>query len=384
MIGVSIFTLFVLSSIVVNESVQALNQAAGNYGYYGGTYGFNDSTASSDQVPNTPGSQAVGVGSGQAVVSWTAVTTTRTAGTDYDNHSSYRVVYGTTSADVLLAYASNNGDAILPSGTSAWTSTNDTGLATRGSSGNTIRTTITGLTNGTTYYFAAYACDTNANCSDAPSVAVSGAPAAGTSSSGGGGGGSGGGTTTPGATTYPSGTATTDTGVSEGTGATTSSPAAIATSVQSSALEFGVTLSTTQVNTASSFISSGTTMATVKLGSGERLALVRDQLETLGRVDVAALEQLAVGQKPTARNLAKEQVQVGKVLTAFVKLTGHRPNFKIAKEDLAWNTMMYRIRFARDLNKERAGITMFRSVYGRTPTSPLDWAAVRAWGYSLK
>jgi len=186
--------------------------------------------------------------------------------------------------------------------------------------------------------------------------------------------------------TFPTATTTATTPTAVATGAAaTSSPAAISASVQNSASEFGVTLSTAQVNTASSFVSSGTTAATVKLGSGERLALVRDQMETLGRVDVAALEQLAAGQKPTARNLSKEQAQVSKVLTAFVKLTGHRPNFKIAKEDLAWNTMMYRIRFSRDLNKERAGITKFRAVYGgKTPSSPLDWAAVRAWGYALK
>ena len=114
------------------------------------------------------------------------------------------------------------------------------------------------------------------------------------------------------------------------------------------------------------------------------MALVRDQLQTLGRISVAALEQLASGQKPTVRDLAKEQAQVGQVLSVFIKLTGHRPNFKNSKEDLAWNTLMYRVRFARDLTKEKVGITKFKMILGGVPTTPLDWATVRAWGYALK
>src|SRR3989338_2979173 len=95
-LGLLVFALFVLSSVVVSRTVQALNLAAGNYGYYGGTYGYNASVASSDQVPATVGTQAVGTGDSQVVVSWAEVTTTRTAGTSYDNHSTYRVVYNTT------------------------------------------------------------------------------------------------------------------------------------------------------------------------------------------------------------------------------------------------------------------------------------------------
>ena len=111
---------------------------------------------------------------------------------------------------------------------------------------------------------------------------------------------------------------------------------------------------------------------------------MRDQLETLGSISLTALEQLANGEKPTVRNLPKEQGQVGKVLAIFIKLTGHRPNFKNANEDLAWNTLMYRVRFVRDLNVEKQGIIKYKAIFSRTPTSPLDWAAVRAWGYALR
>jgi hypothetical protein len=65
-------------------------------------------------------------------------------------------------------------------------------------------------------------------------------------------------------------------------------------------------------------------------------------------------------------------------------MVGHAPNFQDAAEDLAWNTMMYRIRFPRDLVKEQKGITRFKTIFKRLPTSPLDWAEVRALGYVLK
>lgn len=228
------------------------------------------------------------------------------------------------------------------------------------------------------------------------------------SSSGGGGGGGGGGTSYLGnssSTTTPT-TPTTETNTPStpgasvtlfavaGDGAALSAQLGVARDaareianlalVKKSATEFKTTLSEDLAVIGANFVTYGVSAATIKLGSGERLALVRDQLETLGRIDLGALEQLATGQKPTTRNLPKEQAQVNKVLAMFRGLTGHTPNFKNAQEDLAWNTMMYRIRFTRDLVKERAGIVKFRAVFGRTPVSPLDWASVRAWGYALQ
>lgn len=406
-LGLLVFAFFVLSSVVVSRTVQALNLAAGNYGYYGGTYGYNASVASSDQVPATVGSQAVGVGDSQAVVSWAEVTTTRTAATSYDNHSTYRVVYNTTD-NVITAYGSNNGSASLPSGASAWTSSNDTLLATRG----TIRTTITGLTNDTAYYFAVYACDTNVNCSDAPSASVTGTPAA-----GGGGGGGGGGTSAGAASgaiaaapaaaapaaAPAAAVASVATSVAQdaaqlaqavGVARNTASEASNATRVASSASEFGVSLAANVSTVATNFVTYGTTAQAVqKLGSGERLAVVRDILETLGsRVAnnagdfLLAAEQISSGKKPTIRNLSKEVAQAGIARDRYFKpLTGiSAPDFKNAKHDLAWNTMLYRVRFSRDLNKERVGIGKFRVVFKRLPTSPMDWATVRAWGYVLQ
>lgn len=221
-------------------------------------------------------------------------------------------------------------------------------------------------------------------------------------SGGGGGGGSGTGTYTPPTTdsgttpTVPSNTSsstpassavtgdanqlTQQLGVARDTTAETTNGA----KVSLSATEFKVTLDATSKTIATNFVTYGISTATMNLGSGERLALIRDQLETLGRISLTALEELANGQKPTDRNLPKEVAQAGKVLNYFKLLTGHNPNFKDAKEDLAWNTMMYRVRFDRDLVKEKAGIVKFKATFARTPKTPLEWATVRAYGYSLK
>jgi hypothetical protein len=122
---------------------------------------------------------------------------------------------------------------------------------------------------------------------------------------------------------------------------------------------------------------------TIQLGAGERRALVRDYFETVGRGDItwSDMENLVNGKKVVARNLAKENQQVTAVLKMFKKIFGHVPVFSDSKEDLSWNTMMYRIRFPRDLEKEKVGISKFQKIFNYSPKTPLDWAAVRALGY---
>lgn len=155
--------------------------------------------------------------------------------------------------------------------------------------------------------------------------------------------------------------------------------------VSSDAAAFRVTATEAQKNAMTNFVSYGISSSTQAFGAGERRAILRDYLETVARPDVvwSDVERLATGQKPVSRNLPNEQGQLPKVLTAFEKLTGHRPDFKKPSEDLAWNTMMYRVRFDRDLAKERAGIVEFKVKFKKTPTTPLDWATVRAYGYAL-
>ena len=127
----------------------------------------------------------------------------------------------------------------------------------------------------------------------------------------------------------------------------------------------------------------GTTPATVRLGSGERGAIYRDLVDTLGesRVTVVDMERSAPGQIPLQRNLTREREQLPRVRATFRSMYGRDPIFSNPEENLVWNTLMYRIRFPRDLTLERQGIVAFRRIFRRTPQDPLQWATVRALGY---
>ena len=153
--------------------------------------------------------------------------------------------------------------------------------------------------------------------------------------------------------------------------------------VELDAREYKVQQSSQQKIAVTNFVTYGMSVSTLLLGAGERRALVRDYFETVGRGDIywPDLENLTNGQKVIARNLTKENAQVTVVLKIFKKIFGHTPKFSDTKEDLAWNTMMYRIRFPRDLNREKAGIDKFLKIFYYLPKTPLDWATVRVLGY---
>ncbi|MDP3771019.1 MAG: hypothetical protein Q8R16_01830, partial [bacterium] len=384
--------LFVVASVAVNQVVLALNQAAGIYGYRSGSYGYQGATAtSSDQVPSAPTAFSAGTpGTSSATIGWTAPTTTTAStaiSTGGGSISSYKFHYSTSSL----------------SSCSGGTSSTETSASK----------TLSSLSSSTTYYVAICATDNNSNDSSAltGSFATAAAAGGGSGSSGGGGGSS--------IFTAPAATPATPAvpGVAPAVPATppaTASDAATlvahlvtqgiavtrnvaaegtnATRISSSATEFSITIVAAVRTIASNFVTYGTSSVTVALGSGERLAVIRDLFDTLGSVVqgdssklLLAAEQISSGQKPTVRNLAKERAQVNAALPAFRKLTGRNaPNFKNAKDDLAWNTMLYRVRFARNLAKERGGITKFKATFKKTPKTPADWAVVRAWAYALQ
>lgn len=131
------------------------------------------------------------------------------------------------------------------------------------------------------------------------------------------------------------------------------------------------------------FLRSGTTPQTKALGSGERMAVLRDAQETMGRTDIPVedLERMSQGEIPKTRNLAIERTLVPRALGSFEMMFGHAPNFKNPAENLAWNTLMYRIRFPRDLKREGQGIQKFRKLFRKTPSDPFQWSVVRVLGY---
>lgn len=149
------------------------------------------------------------------------------------------------------------------------------------------------------------------------------------------------------------------------------------------AREFRVPLNDEQNLVLANFVTYGISERTRNLGSGERRALIRDALQTMktGTVSPSDLERLARGMKPEYRNLSAEIAQLPRVRQTFQAIYGHLPNFKDPSEDLAWNALMYRIRFPRDLKEEAQGIQEFKKLFKKSPSDPFQWAAVRVLGY---
>lgn len=158
------------------------------------------------------------------------------------------------------------------------------------------------------------------------------------------------------------------------------------TLVQKDAKEFAVPLKNTNALTLTNFITYGISDRTRALGEGERRALVRDALETMKTSVIATtdLERLARGMVPEYRNLTVERKQLPRVRSTFKALYGRDPNFKSTEENLAWNTLMYRIRFERNLTAERKGIVAFQKTFKKKPEQPFQWATVRVMGYIQK
>ncbi len=134
--------LFVFMSVAfMNQTVQALNQVAGNFGYRSGSYGFQGSATTSDALPSAPTAfLPSGITTNSAALSWVAPTTT-TGGTAITtgggNITGYKVHYGTNTLTTCTG-----GTQLTPIG---------------------VTTNLSDLTGGTTYYVAICATDNNNN-----------------------------------------------------------------------------------------------------------------------------------------------------------------------------------------------------------------------------
>jgi hypothetical protein len=241
---------------------------------------------------------------------------------------------------------------------------------------------VSNLNCGTNYSFVAVARNvfgTEAATSSASTVTTSACATTVTSGGGAVGGGGGGGgiqtffntPTTP-VTTHPVSAPVSDPAVSQPTPAPTPTPVAPAPTL-------------TPAERLTNFLEQGTDPVSRALGAGERAAVLRDAQETMRRTDIPVddLERIARGEIPRTRNLAYERSMAPRALATFRTLFGHAPNFQNQTENLAWNTLMYRLRFPRNLTDERQGIADFRRVFRTTPQSPFQWSVVRVMGYLL-
>jgi hypothetical protein len=149
------------------------------------------------------------------------------------------------------------------------------------------------------------------------------------------------------------------------------------------AQQTGVVLHNSDLTKAVNFVTYGISDVTIRLGWVERLTLVRDQLETLGYININVLTEIASGKKPSKRNILHEQRQYVAASQAFRALVGRNYNPTDLTDDLAWHTMMYRLRFPRNIVKENAAVAQYVKVFKRKPVSAFDWSVVRAWAYVL-
>ncbi len=147
--------------------------------------------------------------------------------------------------------------------------------------------------------------------------------------------------------------------------------------------EFKVVFNNNQLESLKNFVVYGISSETIIMGEGERRSLLRDYLETVGKSDVywQDVQNLATGKLIISRNLEKEKSKAQESLKYFKKVFGVNPDFKNKKHELFWNTLMYRIRFTRDTEKEKSGIDKFKKIFNRSPRNTLDWATVRGLSY---
>lgn len=153
--------------------------------------------------------------------------------------------------------------------------------------------------------------------------------------------------------------------------------------VMTDAKEFGLTLSETEAHAIRDFVVYGISLSTIKVGQGERRAIARDYMDTVHRSSFVwtDIERMTNGLIPIVRSLERERRQAIVALPVFHRIFGHDPDFQNSTENLAWNTLMYRIRFHRDLGSEKRGINAYQAIYGHAPKTSFSWSVVRVLGY---
>ncbi|MBI2459299.1 MAG: hypothetical protein HYV53_01965 [Parcubacteria group bacterium] len=134
------------------------------------------------------------------------------------------------------------------------------------------------------------------------------------------------------------------------------------------------------------FITYGVDANTVKLGAGERAAVINSYKSAFDKLPETEAEltdtiKIANGRFPSlisdkAEKQAKEQ---------FVKIYKRVADINDDKDNAAIKVMAYGLRQKaenRNLNSERAGIKIFKAIYGHAPKTTEDWNTMQAITYS--
>lgn len=139
-------------------------------------------------------------------------------------------------------------------------------------------------------------------------------------------------------------------------------------------------------NKVNNFVWNGVDYNTLKLGEGERRAVVYSFQEAFGRYpatlkDYSDIVKIANGRWPEQRSSRAED----KAKESFRYIYQREPNMNNSRDNAAITVMAYGLRQRaenRNLNSERVGIGIFRSLYRRVPCSTEDWNIMQAITYS--
>ena len=142
-------------------------------------------------------------------------------------------------------------------------------------------------------------------------------------------------------------------------------------------------LTAANVNSYTNFITYGSA-STLKLGAGERAGVLNSYKSAFDKLPVTARDWQDVINIATGRWTAERStVAEAQAARTFRQIYLREPNLTDAHDDAAINVIAYGLRpSARNLQSEQAAIRIFRSIFRRSPLSATDWDTVRAIAYS--
>jgi len=134
------------------------------------------------------------------------------------------------------------------------------------------------------------------------------------------------------------------------------------------------------------FITYGVDSNTQKLGAGERAAVINSYKAAFDKLpqteaELADVIKIANGRWPSITNQDAEN----QAKAQFLKIYKRTADMNDANDNAAVTVMAYGLRQKaenRNLNSEKAGIKIFKAIYGHTPNSTEDWNIMQAITYS--
>lgn len=137
-------------------------------------------------------------------------------------------------------------------------------------------------------------------------------------------------------------------------------------------------------NAISYFIQSGTP-TTIVLGNGERAGVLNSYLSAFDKLPRNILEwqdviKIANGRWPTERNIESEEEASGALFSALYE---RKPDINNSKDNSAVTIIAYGLRPAqRNIESEKNAISIYNSIFKKSPSEASDWDLVRAIAYS--